>query len=97
MVAQWFIHTTEIFMIVIWVDYRDDDTFKTLRDCPLFALNPFRYITNNELMFVDNTAVQTSGDPDLDQTGGDISMEGPPEKRSTRSKKKTSMPLEGKL
>ncbi len=48
-------------------------------------------------MFVDNTAVQTSGDPDLDQTGGDISMEGPPEKRSTRSKKKTSMPLEGKL
>ena len=84
-------------MIVISVDYRDDDTFKTLRDCPLFASNPFRYNTNNKLMFVDNTAVQTSGEPDLDQTGGDISMEDPPEIQSTRSKKKTSMPLEGKL
>ncbi len=84
-------------MIVIWVDYRDDNTFKTLRDCPLFALNPFRNITNDELMFVDNTAIQTSVDPDLDQAGGDISSEGPPEKRSTRSRKKTSMPLEGKL
>jgi hypothetical protein len=84
-------------MIVIWVDYRDDDIFKTLRDCPLFASNPFHDVTNNELMFVVNTAVQTSVDPDLDQTGGDISMEGPPEMRSTRSKKKSSMPLEGKL
>ncbi len=84
-------------MIVIWVDYRDDDTFKTLRDCPLFALIPFRCNTNYELMFVDNTAVQTSGEPNLDQTGGDISMEDPPEIRSTRSKKKTSMPLDGKL
>jgi len=84
-------------MIVIWVDYRDDDIFKTMRDCPLFALNPFHDVTNNELMFVVNTAVQTSGDPDLDQTGGDISIEGPLEMRSTRSKKKTSMPLEGKL
>ena len=84
-------------MIVISVDYRDDDTFKTLRDCPLFASNPFRYNTNNKLMFVDNTAVQTSGDPDLDQTDGDISMEDPPDIRSTRSKKKTSIPLEGTL
>ena len=84
-------------MIVISVDYRDDDTFKTMRDCPLFASNPFRYNTINKLMIVDNTAVQTSGEPDLDQTGGDISMEGPPETRSTRSKKKTSIPLEGKL
>ena len=84
-------------MIVISVDYRDDDTFKTLRDCPLFALNPFHCNTNSELMFVNNTAVQTSGEPDLDQTDGDISMEDPPEIRSTRSKKKTSIPLEGKL
>ena len=48
-------------------------------------------------MFVDNKAVQTSVDPDLDNAGGDISSEGPPEKRSTRSKTKTSMPLQGKL
>ncbi len=84
-------------MIVISVDYRDDDILQTLRDCPLFTLNPFHDITNNELMFIDNTAVQTSVDPDLDQAGGDISSEGPPEKQSTRSRKKTSMPLEGKL
>ncbi len=84
-------------MIVISVDYRDDNILQTLRDCPLFALNPFHDVTNNELMFVDNTAVQTSVDPDLDQTVGDISMEGPPEIRSTRSKKNTSMPLEGKV
>ncbi len=84
-------------MILVSVDYRDVDIFKTLRDCPVFALNHFHDNTNNELMFVDNTAVQTSVDPDLDQAGGDISSEGPPEKRSTRSRKKTSMPLEGKL
>ncbi len=63
-------------MIVISVDYRDDDILKTMRDCPLFALNPFHDITNIELMFVDNTAIQTSVDPDLDQAGGDISSEG---------------------
>ena len=84
-------------MIVISVDYRDDDILKTIRDCPLFALNPFHDITNVELMFVDNTSVQTSVDPDFDHAGGDISSEGPPEKRSTRSRKKSSMPLEGKL
>ncbi len=77
--------------------HRNDDILQTLRDCPLFALNPFNDITNIELMFVNNTAVQTSVDPDLDQAGGDISLVGPPEKRSTRSRKKTSMPLEGKL
>ena len=83
--------------IVISVDYRDDDILQTLRYCPLFALNPFHDITNVELMFIDNTAIQTSVDPDFDQAGGDISSEGPPEKRSTRSRKKTSMLLEGKL
>ncbi len=84
-------------MIVISVDYRDDDILKTTSDCPLFALNSFHDITNIELMFIDNTAIQTSVDPDLDQAGGDISSEGPPEKRSTQSRKKSSMPLEGKL
>jgi hypothetical protein len=43
-------------------------------------LKQFHDVTNDELMFVDNTAVQTSVDPDLDNAGGDISSEGPPEK-----------------
>ena len=46
---------------------------------------------------IENTAVDPSVDPDLDHAGDDISSITPMEKRSTRSRKKTSMPLEGKL
>ena len=60
-------------------------------------MNQFHDVTNDELMFVDKTAIQTSVDPDLDNAGGDISSEGPPEKRSTRSKTNNSMPLQGKF